>query len=179
MTFEMICKNLHVRTAGELASARVREDKELILVVALQEYGRTVLEYLRVLAQKEGNDSSVYVAATETAGQLLASLALPFLSHCVSYKHGINLFEELAQKSPDQALSRRCTIYATQLKRRWNDVDPAALPINPRARKVFKDDPTLDRRMSEFCSSCFRPLSSCSCTSTRNRPSSELPFPHP
>ena len=146
MTFKMICKKIHSSVAEELAAGPSQEQRELIFVAALQEFDRTALEYLRGLFQEEGADSPAYVEARETATQLLVALALPFIRCCSSYQHGISLFQELALRSPDQTLARRCTIYATQLKRRWSDADPSGLSSNPRAREVVGEEPFFVRR---------------------------------
>jgi clan AA aspartic protease (TIGR02281 family) len=136
MTFQALCKSIESRAAGKLVSAKSQAEKELILTATLYEYDRVVLKYLYTLAQQEGADSTDYIEAQNSAVELLTFLALPFISSCSSYKQAITILEELTAACSDEVISRRLTVYANQIKRRWNDADPSALPINPRGAKV-------------------------------------------
>ena len=143
MTFQALCKSIESRTAGKLVSAKSQEEKELILTAALYEYDSVVLKYLHTMAQREGAGSPDYVRAQTMAAELLTFLALPFISSCSSYKQGITILETLTAACSDEVISRRLTVYANQIKRRWNDADPSALPINLRVNTVIEGGPYL------------------------------------
>jgi predicted aspartyl protease len=136
MNFQTLCKSIETRTAKELASAKSQEEKALILTSALYDYGNSVLRGLSALRIESGAGSSLYKNAQTAASELLIFLALPFISCCSSFKQGITVFEELGEICSDELLCRRIVIYANQIKKRWNQADPSALPINPRGAKV-------------------------------------------
>ena len=143
MTFQALCKSIESRTAGKLVSAKSQEEKELILTAALYECDSVVLKYLHTIAQREGTVSPDYLRAQTMAAELLTFLALPFISSCSSYKQGITILETLTAACSDEVISRRLTVYANQIKRRWNDADPSALPINLRVNTVIEGGPYL------------------------------------
>lgn len=136
MNFQILCKSIETRTAKELASAKSQEEKALILTSALYHYGNSILRGLSALRIESGAGSPLYKKAQIAASELLIFLALPFISCCSSYKQGITIFEELGEICSDELLCRKVVIYANQIKKRWNQADPSALPIIPRGAKV-------------------------------------------
>lgn len=135
MSFHILCKSLETRVAKELVSALSGDDKVLVLTSALFEYGNSVLKELNTLCQGAGEGSPQYMQARTAAVELLTFLALPMIRYCVTFKQGVTVFEEIAGNCSDEEIRRRLVIYSNQLKKRWNQADPSALPINPRAAK--------------------------------------------
>jgi len=140
MSLEFLCKSTETRVAKELAAARSQDEKALILTSALYEYGHSVLTALNSLS-RSGLTSSVEYRQAQAAGtELLTFLVLPFISSCTTYKQGITALEDLGGMASDETLRRRLVIYTNQLKRRWHQADPSALPTNPRAARLRPRD---------------------------------------
>jgi hypothetical protein len=136
MNLQFLCKSIETRVAKELAAARSQEEKALILTSALYEYGHSVLTALNSHFPAAGPSSVGYRQAQTAATELLTFLVLPFISTCPTYKQGITVLEDLGEIAADETLRRRIVIYTNQLKRRWHQADPSALPINPRAARL-------------------------------------------
>ena len=135
MNLHILCKSIETRVAKELALARSQEEKTLILTSALYEYGHSVLKALDSISPTTSGPAG-HRQTQAAASELLTFLVLPYLSSCSSYKQGITVLEDLGELCQDEALRRRVVIYTNQLKRRWHQADPSALPINPRAARV-------------------------------------------
>lgn len=136
MNLQFLCKSIENKVAKEIVAARSQEEKALILTSALYEYGHSVLTALDSLSPCAGADTAEYRRAQTAATELLTFLILPFLSSCSTYKQGITVLEDLGEIGSDETLRRRIVIYTNQLKRRWHQADPSALPINPRAARL-------------------------------------------
>jgi hypothetical protein len=136
MSLLYLCKSIETRVTKEIAAARSQEEKALILTSALYEYGHSVLTALNSLSPTAGAGTAGYRQAQTAATELLTSLVLPFISSCSTYKRGITVLEDLSGIVSDETLRRRIVVYTNQLKRRWHQADPSALPINPRAARL-------------------------------------------
>lgn len=139
MSFQVLCSSLQTRVAKELASAKSPEDRALVLTSSLYEYADSVLKALNVVAQHLGGDSAGYKQAQSAASDLLTFLVLPFISSCSTYKEGVTVLDELGQACADEVIRKRLVVYQNQIKRRWHQADPSALPINPRAAKFGRN----------------------------------------
>jgi hypothetical protein len=94
MNLQFLCKSIETRVAQEIAAARSREEKSLILTSALYEYGHSVLTALNSLSPSAGAGTAEYRQAQAAATELLTFLILPFLSSCSTYKQGITVLED-------------------------------------------------------------------------------------
>jgi hypothetical protein len=94
------------------------------------------LTALNSLSSSAGAGTAEYTQAQAAATELLTFLVLPFISSCTTYKQGITVLEDLDGMASDETLRRRIVIYTNQLKRRWHQADPSALPTKPRAARL-------------------------------------------
>jgi hypothetical protein len=78
MNLQFLCKSIETRVAQEIAAARSREEKSLILTSALYEYGHSVLTALNSLSPSAGAGTAEYRQAQAAATELLTFLILPF-----------------------------------------------------------------------------------------------------
>ena len=145
MSLQSLCKSIETRVAKELALARSQDEKVSILTSALYEYGHSVFKALDSISPAKGVGTTGYLQAQSTASELLTFLVLPFIGSCSMYKQGVTVLNDLSAMCSDDSLRRRLVLYTNQLKRRWHQADPSALPINPRAARVLpmKKDPQL------------------------------------
>jgi len=140
MNVKPLCKAIETKVVSELAAARSQQEKALILTSALYEYGHTVLKYLNALSST-GAATAEYRQGLRDATELMTFLVLPFIGSCSTYKQGITVLEDLGDMCSDESLRKRLVIYSNQVKRRWLEVDPSGLPINPRAAKLRRRQP--------------------------------------
>jgi hypothetical protein len=132
MNLQLLCKSIETRVAKEISTARSQEEKALILTSALYEYGHSVLTALDSLSPAADAGIAGYRQAQAAATELLTFLVLPFIGSCSTYKQGITVLEDLGEIGSDESLRRRLVTYTNQLKRRWQQADPSALPITLR-----------------------------------------------
>ncbi len=135
MNFQAFCGPIQASLAEQLASMKTREDKAFVLEQTLREQCKAALEVLNSAAGNKNITAASYRESQATVSDFLTFVILPYTNYCSNFKEGIAVLEGLSEITSDEVIRKKLLIYTSQLKRRWLQADPSALPINPRGSK--------------------------------------------